>query len=69
MICESPVPSSFLWQLDINLRENFDEKCYHALRRAGYKDASREKAVYQYYNLCKRSVEARPRSVVYLDGE
>lgn len=65
MICESPMPSSVLWRLEINLRDDFDEICYHALRRAGYKDASREKAVYQYFNLCKRSVEARPRSVVY----
>ena len=65
MICESPTPSSVLWRLEINLRDDFDEICYHALRRAGYKDASREKAVYQYYNLCKRSVDMRPRKVVY----
>lgn len=65
MIYESPMLSSFPYRLEINLRDDFDEICYHALQRAGYKEASRERAVYQYFNLCKRSVEAKPRRVVH----
>ena len=59
------MPSSILWRLEINLRDDFDEICYRALRRAGYKDVNRERAVYQYFNLCKRSVDTRPRKVIH----
>ena len=42
----------------------YDDIHYCAVWRAGYKEASREKAVYQYFNLGKRSVEAKPRRIV-----
>ena len=55
---ESPVPALFQWKLDIDLQRDFSSILYRCLLDSGYKDADKEHAVYQYYNL--RDIGARP---------
>lgn len=61
---QSKAPERFQWSIEINLQEDFRFKIYEDLKRAGYTDASRKDAVYQYYNLRKRQIEPRPREVL-----
>lgn len=51
---ESPVPALFQWKLDIDLQRDFSSILYRCLLDSGYKDADKEHALYQYYNLRKR---------------
>lgn len=64
MYYKSDAPVAFQWILDIALQDDFNSIIYQNLIHAGYEDANREKAVYQYYNLCKRQIEAKPRQVL-----
>lgn len=62
---QSTAPERFQWSLHIDLQEDLRTRVYGDLRRAGYSDIDKEHAVYQYYNLRKRQIEAKPRKVVY----
>ena len=48
---ESLAPVAFQWSLSIDLQADFSAYVYAALKRAGFKDADKKQAVYQYYNL------------------
>ena len=65
MIYQSPAPEIFQWKLDIDLQDDYRSVIYSHLLRLGYKDATKEQAVYQYFNLRKRQIEAKPREVLY----
>ena len=62
---ESLAPVAFQWSLSIDLQADFSAYVYAALKRAGFKDADKKQAVYQYYNLLKRKIKQKPRKVVY----
>lgn len=62
---KSPAPEIFQWSLVIDLQADFRSNVYADLKRAGYTDADKKHAVYQYYNLRKRQIEPKPRKVVY----
>lgn len=61
----APVISQFQWVLDIPLQDDFQSTVYRDLLRAGYADANPKDAVYQYYNLMKRHIAAKPRTVLF----
>lgn len=61
---ESQASCVFQWRLDIDLQEDFNSRVYADLKRVGYMDADRKHAVFQYYNLRKRQIEAKQRNVV-----
>lgn len=61
----STAPSSFQWKLTINLQEDYETRIYDFLISLGYKDVSKQNAVYQYMNLFKRLIEPKPRKVYY----
>ena len=42
------------------LQDDFSLKVFRDLQKAGYRDAMKEDAVYQYFNLRKRQVEKKP---------
>lgn len=62
---ESPAPALFQWKLDIDLQRDFSSILYRCLLDSGYKDADKEHAVYQYYNLRKRIIARKPRKVIF----
>ena len=55
----------FQWTLDISLQDDYRVKIFNYLRSCGYNDADEKDAVFQYFNLQKRLLEARPRRVLY----
>lgn len=63
MYYQSPILSTFQWTLNIALQDDYNAIVYKALLNAGYKDADKDHALYQYYNLRKRQIEIRPRKV------
>lgn len=62
---QSQAPVKFQWSLDIDLQADYSSAVYARLKRAGYTDADKKYAVYQYYNLLKRQIEPKPRKVMY----
>lgn len=62
---KAPVINQFQWVLDISLRDDFQSIVYQDLLRAGYADANSKDAVYQYYNLMKRKITVKPRTVLF----
>jgi hypothetical protein len=62
---QSKAPEIFQWSLHIDIQEDFRTRVYGDLKRAGYSDIDKDHVVYQYYNLRKRQIEAKPRKVVY----
>ena len=62
---QSQAPVKFQWSLDIDLQADYSSAVYAGLKRAGYTDADKKYAVYQYYNLLKRQIEPKPRQVMY----
>lgn len=65
MFYKSPILNAFQWTLEISIQNDFKNRIYNELQRAGYKDATEKDAVYQYYNLRKRRIEPKPRTVMY----
>lgn len=51
------------WNLDIDLVSDLQTSTYERLVKAGYKNVSLERAVYQYFNVQKRMVECKPRKI------
>lgn len=62
---KSSVLAHFQWTLDISLQDDYRVKIFKYLRSCGYKDVNERDAVFQYFNLQKRQLEARPRRVLY----
>ena len=65
MIYQSSAPAIFQWTLSIDLEDDYRSLVYEDLKGAGYKDATKDQAVYQHFNLRRRQVEAKSRKVLY----
>ena len=65
MLYKSPVLNQFQWSVEISLQDDFNDKIYRDLLRAGYNDADRQHAIFQYFNILSRQIERKLRQVLY----
>lgn len=63
MLYESCLLEKRQWRLNIDLAADLKDMAYKKLINAGFQNVSLDRAVYQYYNVLKRIVAAKPRKI------
>lgn len=64
MKCHLVLPARFQWIMTIDFQEDLKEYCFEVLKSRGLEGVDRDEAVFQYYNLIKRQIVAKPRRVL-----
>lgn len=54
---------SLYWELDIDLVSDLNKIMYDYLIKSGYKNVDLERALYQYFNLKKRTIKRQSRNI------
>ncbi|MBR5337765.1 MAG: hypothetical protein IK152_07255 [Lachnospiraceae bacterium] len=60
----SALPARFQWTMKIDFQEDLKDYCYRILKSGGFEGVARDESVFQYYNLIKRQIVAKPRRVL-----